>query len=205
MMDCKKAQDKLAEMSADCCAEATLQELRAHLKECPPCLEEWRHFERTLLVVSTATQPVPSPQQTQAMWSACCERIYAQVERERLTQSAKRSARGGWMSGHSAWSWMALGGALAALGGALLLPTAQPDVAPSTTASTTSSPSVTRFVELPSADATASRIASAQFGTPPDEAALFINHHAAMAFDPFADHVGTTLVSYSASGSASGR
>jgi hypothetical protein len=40
-----------------------------------------------------------------------------------------------------------------------------------------------------------------RFDRPPAAASPLINHHSAMAFDPFADHVGSTLVSYSATAS----
>jgi hypothetical protein len=96
-----------------------------------------------------------------------------------------RSPLGQWMSTQPKWGWAALGGSLAVLGAVWFL-TPQNNTAPS------------NFGGANMSEGTFIR-----FERPPSAASPFINHHSAMAFDPFADHVGSTLVSYSATSSQS--
>jgi hypothetical protein len=84
------------------------------------------------------------------------------------------------MSTQPRWGWAALAGSVAVLA-AVWFSTPQNNASPTNLAAD----------NLP--EGTLIR-----FERPPSAASPFINHHSAMAFDPFADHVGSTLVSHSA-------
>jgi hypothetical protein len=77
--------------------------------------------------------------------------------------------------------WAALGAAVAIFGSVWMLTPAQTDEQPLV------------FTANPA------QVAQIGFERPPDTAMPLLSHHAAMSIDPFTDHVGTTLVSYSPS------
>ncbi len=179
-MDCREAQTSLADMSAEQLTPQVQKQIEAHFADCPPCLEEWRLFQATLSTVSQATQPMPSTEQSRAMWQACEKSWMERVERERAGRGSAAmpsgSPLGRWLRAQPIWGWASLGGALAVLGGVWMsgAPEAQP--------------------VAPAAPATFQMI---RFEQPPSGASPILNHHSVMAFDPFADHVATTLASYS--------
>ncbi|HEX8235438.1 MAG TPA: hypothetical protein VF600_05735 [Abditibacteriaceae bacterium] len=182
-MNCQRAKSSFATLSVEEMTSPSMRELQEHLAQCPPCLREWHIFQQTLLIVSTTTQPVPSAECSQAMWQECARCCMEKTEKKRLEAQRPawwRSPLGQWMSTQPRWGWAALGGSLAILGAVWFL-TPQNNTAP-TSFATTDMPAGT-FI---------------RFERPPSAASPFINHHSAMAFDPFADHVGSTLVSYSA-------
>jgi hypothetical protein len=112
------------------------------------------------------------------MWQCCAEKLYEKREAERLAR--QNPGLWSWMRVQPRWGWAALGGAVAVLGSVwLMTPNPTNDGAPT----------------LATADATGQLV---MFREPPRAASGMVNHHAGMAMDPFTDHVGSTLVSYSA-------
>jgi hypothetical protein len=185
-MNCQHAKSSFAILSVEEASCAEMRELQEHLAECPPCEKEWVVFQQTLLIVSTTPQPLLSAEQSRLMWEECARRCMDKTEEKRL--AAQRSASGGWslsqwLGMQPRWGWAALGGAVAVFGAVWFL--APQDDAPTPTWAA-NDPGMTQLV---------------RFDRPPTAASPFINHHSAMAFDPFADHVGSTLVSYSATSS----
>lgn len=194
-MNCRQVEEKLADWSADNLPEHSCNELKEHLHQCPPCARHWNEFEQTITTVSTSSQPVLPPEKSQEMWR-CCERYLAEkAERERNAQRNEQrdvqSARSktvapasSWWNINPRWGWASLAGALVVLAAAGLVPqnAQRPVVETSSSAPTNTSN-------------TAPREEWIRFTLPPAQASPFINHHASMAFDPFADHVATTLIS----------
>ncbi|MDQ3815199.1 MAG: hypothetical protein M3347_14855 [Armatimonadota bacterium] len=78
-----------------------------------------------------------------------------------------------WAQEQPRWGWAALGAALVVLGSTWMSPPSQ----------NTSPPPPPPPLE---------------FQMPPRTVSATVGHHAVMSFDPFVDHVGSTLVSYSA-------
>jgi hypothetical protein len=178
-MDCREVKKGLADLSAEALPSVTCEELRRHLQECPPCAREWELLQHSLFTVSTTPQQLLSAEQSRLIWERCARHIEDKIERERL--AAQRPAWWQWAR-NPVVGWASLGGALAVLGGVWLLAPSSQNPAPPVVALNTEAP----------------RTEWISFNTPPREASPFINHHTAMAFDPFSDHVGVTLVSDSA-------
>jgi len=192
-MDCQRAKSGLALLSVENVfdengsvkngssdtREPALREIEEHLALCPPCRQEWQVFQQTLFVLSTTSQHLPSAECSRAMWEACSRGIYDKIETQRIaTQSsgAISWSLGSWMKSQPAWGWVTLGGAVAVFGAVwFMAPQNDVTVQPNTT-----------YALVADGD------------RPPQVASPFINHHSAMAFDAFNDHVGSTLVSYSA-------
>jgi hypothetical protein len=172
MMDCREALAQLGDLSVQGIPPRLANEIMSHLQECPECEDEWVAFQETLFIASTTAQPLPTPEQTQQIWNACLEKIIAENERER---TKARNPFLGWFDFQPRLGWAALGGAVAVFGGVWLL-APQADVPQDSSA-------VPQFV---------------RFENPPESMAALVNNHTAMAVDPFNDHVGSTLVSYSA-------
>ena len=59
-MDCKTFQDELPDLILTPGAKPSLA-AQAHLRECPPCVEELQSFQRTFAVLDMWTAPEPSP------------------------------------------------------------------------------------------------------------------------------------------------
>lgn len=166
-MDCRQALTQLADHSATALSEAQTQVLIEHLRTCPECDEEWKAFQGTLIHLSAGPQALPTAEQSRRIWAACLEQISQDTERKRVASKFRFAPN---------WSWAALGGAAAIFGGVWLL-------APR--AATTGRP--------PTA------LASTQFDhyeAPPEPMTALVDHHAAMSFDAFNDHTGSTLISY---------
>jgi hypothetical protein len=177
-MDSRQAQSLLPDYTAGCLCEADEVAVRKWIEECPDCQQEWHAIQTTLLVVSTAVQPLPSAETTQRMWQSCAEKIYQKREAERL--AAQKPSMWSWMRMQPRWGWAALGGAVIVLGSVLMTPDA------------TTNDGLTVIAD----SSTAGELRA--FNAPPPAASGLVNHHAAMSIDPFTDHVGTTLVSASA-------
>jgi len=179
-MNCQEVTNKLCDYSADAVASNEAHEIESHLEKCPPCLQHWNELQSTLFSVSTAVQPVPHCDCSRQMWSHCLSHIEKKVEQERLQTSRKAS----WFQ--SPWlGWATLGGAFAFLGFVWLSnpqQVTQPD-----------SVNITIIATNPNLESEWT-----SFDTPPRAATSYINHHAMMAFDPFVDRVGTSLVADSA-------
>ena len=175
-MDCRTCQNHFAERSVELLplqAEVAFDE---HVKKCPPCDREWQAFQRILFVVSTANQPLPSGRGSSEMWSACSEHVFDSIESKRV-KAHQASPWLGWMRS-STLGWATLGGALLVLGSVWWL-TPQDN-----------GQQYTAEEQYPGT--------LVQFQQPPAVASDMVNNHAAMGFDPFADRVGSTMVSYSA-------
>lgn len=194
-MDCQKAKSLLAALSADDLTANDVSTLEAHFALCPECEHEWFVFQNTLFVVSTAPQPLPTPGQSQVMWQACSQQIHLRIEERRL--ASRRPGLFSWAARQPRLGWVALGGAFAVLGGVWLF---GPSEAPSTSASLSMASLET--LNSSGADDLGPLIAMSR---PPRNAASLVNHHAAMAFDPFTDHVGSSLISYAATSPSGGQ
>lgn len=177
-MNCHEVNDKLCDYSADALVSTEAREIESHLEKCPPCLQEWKSLQFTLHSVSTANQSMPNRECSRQMWNQCLSHIEKKVELERLQSSRKTS----WFQ--SPWlGWATLGSAFAFLASVLL-----------TSPKTMTQPqAVDQTVVAPN-----SSNEWVLFQTPPRAATSYINHHAMMAFDPFADRVGNSLVADSA-------
>ena len=178
-MDCRHAISQIAALSADDLPASSIAELRAHLAECLGCREEWELFQSTRLVVSTVSQPVPTAECTERMWQACFQEVHVRIEQQRLKEQGaeQRPRMLNWLMLQPRWGWVALGGAVVVLGGVWLLPA--------------------QDVQGPDGRIPDKR-PDVRFTLPPEGTSPLVNHHAATMFDPFTDHVGSTLVSYSA-------
>jgi hypothetical protein len=195
-MNCQRAKSSFATLSVEEMTSPSMRELQEHLAQCPPCQREWHTFQQTLLIVSTTSQPILSAERSQAMWQECARCCMESTEKKRLEAQRPalwRSPFGQWMSTQPKWGWAALGGSLAILA-AVWFSTPQNSTSPTNN----ESPSAFALRSLPEGELI-------RFERPPSAASPFINHHSAMAFDPFADHVGSTLVSYSATAPQSTR
>jgi len=184
-MDCQSAKSGLAllsieDVSSSDIREPAVREIEEHLAKCPPCQNEWHVFQQTLLVLSTTPQKLPSAECSRAMWEACSRSIFDKVEAQRVPANVSSASwsLGTWFKSQPVWGWVTLSGAVAVFGAVWFL-TPQSDAPVS-----------------PNSNATYTFVASGN--RPSEVASPFVNHHSAMAFDPFNDHVGSTLVSYSA-------
>lgn len=178
--DTKAAQALLPDFSAGCLDADCEAAVKEWLEKCPECRQEWKSIQATMHALS-ATPPVDlTDEDSRLMWQSCREQLFDQIESNRL--AAQNPSIWNWFTAQPRWGWAALGGAVAILGSVLLSPDAGQEPTRPQLAATTAQP-----VDL------------VMFRrTPPPVASELVNHHTAMAFDPFTDHVGSTLVSYSA-------
>lgn len=178
-MDSRQAQSLLPELCSGCLDAEREAAVRAMIEECPDCQREWHLIQSTLLLVSTTSQPLLTPEQSQRMWQQCSEKLHARIEKERLAK--QNPTLWSWIKLQPRWGWAALGGAVAVLGSVWLM---APDTPDTNTA--------------PTYAAAGANSELVMFRRPSGAASGLVNHHAGMAFDPFTDHVGSNLVSYSA-------
>lgn len=190
-MKCRQAQSRLAVYSAEHLSDKDLAALCEHLDKCPECHREWVVLQSTLVTLSTTSQPVLSHEVSQKMWTCCEERLQRRAQQTAVSQVPLGAGSVGYDSDAARptfwnsllqpqWGWATLGAAVAIFGSVLFLTPAEQEEQPMSFA-TTSQP-VTQVV----------------FERPPDSTLPLVTHHTAMSIDPFTDHVGTTLVSYSA-------
>ena len=171
----------LPEYSCDALSPAEAKEVERLLQECPHCIAEWSSLQEVMLTVSTASQPLLPQEKSQQMWNCCLRHIEDKTERERLLKKSDEFApRVSWF--RAPWlGWATLATSFAVLGAVWFSSPAQNVVArPSNV-----------VASLP---ATQDQTEWASFQSPPLAAAPYINHHTLMAFDPFSDRVGSTLV-----------
>ena len=190
-MNCRQVEAKLADWSADNLPDSFCEELRNHLRQCPPCAQHWAQFQQTLHVVSASTQPCCSTARSHAMWRCCEEHIQKKVEGERLSRQA---AIRPWWQFSPRVGLASLVGACSVLLAVSLTPSRLLRHDSSLADRATTLQSTTVQVQAPQ-NSGASRDEWIRFTLPPAQASPFINHHVAMAFDPFADHVASTLIS----------
>jgi hypothetical protein len=203
-MNCSECQAQLAELSAEALASEQSLAMRAHFEECAHCYGEWAIFERTLFLISSVEQPLPSPLASEQMWHRCAEHIFQKVEAERLNprreysrqeevlrDSGAAESRGwrGWLARQPRWSWASLAGAFVVFGAVWFL---APGDATSADGGREGLAPESELVMLPTP------VPSQALSTPPTGAAALVNHHTGMTVDPFTDYVGNTMVSYSA-------
>ena len=179
-MTCRECLEQFPALSADDVSASSALTMRDHLESCPQCQQEWRVFEHTLFVLSTSLQPLPAPQASDAMWQHCSEHVFQKIEKQRLAHRSHRPGVVGWLTRQPRWGWATLGGELAVLGSVWFFTPhdTQPDAL------------LPRRVSIP--------VTRVTFERPPAVASGLVNHHSALNADPFTDHVGSTLVSYSA-------
>jgi hypothetical protein len=187
-MTCRECLEKIADLSADDVAASSAQTMLDHLESCPQCQREWSIFEHTLFVVSTTSQPLPAPQASDAMWQGCCDHIFNKVE----TQRGKGPSLYRWAARQPRWGWVSLGGALAILGATWVLAPHED------TLDVLANGVPSQVVAVNSQAGLGSPGPLITFERPPAGASGLVNHHSAMATDPLADNVGSTMVSYSA-------
>lgn len=178
--DSRQAQALLPDFSAGCLDADCEAAVREWLEKCPECRSEWQSIQATMQLLSSTDHAPLTEEQSRRMWHCCREQIFEKTEANRL--AAQNPAFWNWFKTQPRWGWAALGGAVAILGSVLLSPeNAQEQSQPQFVVSV---PTVEPQLKL--------------FRRPSPVASEMVNHHAAMAFDPFTDHVGSTLVSYSA-------
>lgn len=184
-MNCREAHQKLADLSADTLSSTEANELKQHLDKCPPCLEEWHLLHVTIHSLSTVTQPLLHQTQSQQIWHHCLSHIEEKTERERLLKKSNEyslSAKTPWF--RAPWlGWATLATSFAVLGAVWFSSTPKDAVSPNPTNIVASLPNNSN-----------AQTEWASFQVPPAAASPYINHHTLMAFDPFSDRVGTTLV-----------
>jgi hypothetical protein len=183
-MNCRECLEHFSSLSADHMSAPHVLSMREHLAACPQCRHEWQVFEHTLFLLSTSPQPLPGGQISDAMWCHCSEYIFQKVEAGRADRRAFGFSPGlrGWVTRQPGWSWATLGGALAILGAAWFM-APHDDVPTMAVNNLDRQPQIGTLVT---------------FERPSAAASGLVNHHSAMAADPFTDTVGSTLVSYSA-------
>jgi hypothetical protein len=183
-MNCRECLERFSSLSADHVSASHALSIREHLAACPQCQQEWQVFERTLFLLSTSSQPLPTAPASEAMWHHCSEYIFQKTEAERGNRRAPQLSPGlkNWAARQPGWSWATLGGALVILGAAWLL-------APHDEALTAPVNDLGREAQIGTL---------VTFERPSAATSGLVDHHSAMAADPFADSVGSTLVSYSA-------
>lgn len=185
-MNCREAHKKLADLSADTLPSTEAQDLKQHLDKCSPCLKEWHLLHITIHCLSTATQPLLHQAQSQQIWHHCLSHIEEKTERERLLKKRNEysaSVKTSWF--RAPWlGWATLATSFAVLGAVWFFPSSKNVVTPNPTTNTVAS--------FPNNSNGQTEWVS--FQMPPAAASPYINHHALMAFDPFSDRVGTTLV-----------
>jgi hypothetical protein len=192
-------------LSAEALSASDAQRMREHLSYCPSCMQEWQRFQTTLLVLTTATQAMPSARQTEQLWEGCAEHIFQRTEARRLqgpgVAETTTPAWMNWVRNQPAWGWVALGSAVAVLGGAWWFsPQDNQPVTGSGTALADLSP-VQSLMPPPDANsAFPGRLIT--FQRPPALASSMVDSHTTMTYAPFVDHVGTLIVSSSATDGA---
>ena len=196
-MNCHRVQSQLAALSAGQLAPGECAALEEHCAACPACRREWEAFQDTLLLLSSLSQPLPSADCSTQMWRACAEEIFVRVEEVRTksgkTPSSFWDATLGWARQQPRWGWVALGGAVAIFGSVWWL---APNGTPATVAEAPADGGPLVLIAAPRN--TAQSATRAPFASLPATASAAVNYHAAMSFDPFVDHVASSLVSSSA-------
>lgn len=203
-MDCRQIASQLCRLSADDLPSATAVAMWEHLTRCPECEQEWKTFQATLHVLSSAPQPLISAEQSAQIWQNCSEKLHQRIEERRL--AAQRPAFFNWARSQPRWGWAALGSAVAVLGGVWwLTPQDAPDTFGNQVAQILPAPSTPGHVARPFATAGMLDLSEAPspgplvtFQRPPATASAMVNNHTEMAFAPFADQVGTGLISHAA-------
>ena len=195
-MTCRECLEKFSSLSADEVPASMALSIREHLAACPECEQEWQVFEYTLFILSSSTQPLPAPNTSEVMWQRCSEHIFHKVEASRLSadpnpnslkSGAARTGFWGWVTRQPGWSWATLGSAAAILGAVWWFAPHEEPLPPQ------GNGAVPQLVNRSNDPGTL-----VSFRRPPEAASGLVNHHSAMAADPFTDSVGSTLVSYSA-------
>jgi hypothetical protein len=213
-MDCPSALSRLADLSADSMAGPEAADLLQHLQQCVGCQREWEAFQFTLLMVSTTPQPIVTTEQSRQMWRACQEKLLTQpsgfprrhaaerqLELPQYTRIPATDARRPWLWNWAAmqprWGWAALGGAFVVLGGVWwFTPPAAPGLAVASAPTINATLAANPLPPVSLDNGGPGTLVT--FERPPTMTSPLITHHSAMAIDPFTDHVGSTLVSYSA-------
>ncbi len=179
-MNCRQVEAMLADWSADNLPVSSCEELQVHLRQCPPCAQEWKLFQEHLHLVSSTTQPCCSAERTRAMWRQCERHIEKKVKTQSLNRQVSAKA---WWQLSPRFGFATLAGAFVIL------------IAVSLTPASWLRGSSASNSGRPTSTVAAPREEWVRFTQPPLQASAFINHHTTMAFDPFADHVASTLIS----------
>jgi len=194
-MKCRQAQSRLSGYSAEHLSDKELAALCEHLEQCPECHREWVVLQSTLLTLSTSSQPLLSREASDKMWQCCEDRIKQQIAHGeaafRKVPLAQRDAYEVNLSSPSVWGWVlqpqvgwaTLGAAVAIFGTVWMMTPAPTTEQPLNFAANTNT--------------SAGPVTQVAYERPPADSMPLLNHHAAMSIDPFTDHVGATLVSYS--------
>jgi hypothetical protein len=204
-MNCNRVQSQLAALSAAELPSAECAALEAHCAACPPCRQEWEALQNTLLLLSTLSQPLPSKDVSAHIWSVCSEQWYVRVEERRTAPASFWDATLNWARMQPRWGWAALGGAIIIFGSVWMTSPNGTNNGPATMAEAPADGGPV-LVLGPSQDAPNTlNSARVHFSPPPATAAAAVNYHSQMSFDPFVDHVGSSLVSSSAAPGAPSR
>ena len=205
-MNCNRVQSQLAALSAAELPSAECAALEAHCAACPVCRREWEALQSTLLLLSTLSQPLPSKDVSTQIWGVCSEQWYVRVEERRTAPASFWDSTLSWARTQPRWGWAALGGAIVIFGSVLMMSPLGDDGA-ATMAEAPADGGPVLVLGQPqnaqnNADVTRVRV---HFSPPPATAAAAVNYNSQMSFDPFVDHVGSSLVSSSATPGAPSR
>lgn len=201
-MNCHQVQSQFAALSAGELPSSEGAALKSHCIGCSPCRREWEDFQNTLLLLSTLSQPLPSDECSCQMWNVCAEEIFLRVEERRLAPLSFRERVLNWMQQQPRWGWAALGAAVAIFGSVWLLTPNDAAQNGALEASLNGGPIMR--IGAPSAEPTdfGSMPVRVHFEPAPAGTSGAVDYHAAMSFDPFVDHVGSSLVSSAVSSEA---
>lgn len=194
-MNCHQVQSQFAALSAGELPSGEGAALKSHCIGCSSCRRAWEDFQNTLHLLSTLSQPLPSDEASRQMWSVCAEEIFQRIEERRVAPLSFRERTFGWLGQQPRWGWAALGAAVAIFGSVWIL---APDETPQNGAieAGLNGGPIMR-IGAPGAmpnpfDAMPVRV---RFEPAPAGTSGAVDYHAAMSFDPFVDHVGSSLVS----------
>ena len=202
-MNCSRVQSQLAALSAAELPSAECSALEAHCAACPACRREWEALQSTLLLLSTLSQPLPSNEVSTRIWGACSEQWFVRIEERRTAPASFWGSTLNWARTQPRWGWAALGAAIAIFGSVWMTSPNGDGAATMAEAPADGGPVL---VLGPSQDAPGNpNSARVNFTPPPATAAAAVNYHSQMSFDPFVDHVGSSLVSSSAAPGAPSR
>lgn len=70
-MTSRQAQKLFFALSVDSLPPQVAAQVKDHIDDCPDCQHEWVLVERTLLMLSTASQPVLPAETSVSMWLSC--------------------------------------------------------------------------------------------------------------------------------------
>ena len=88
-MTSRQAQKLFFALSVDSLPPEVAAQVKDHIDDCPDCQQEWVLVERTLLMLSTASQPVLPSDRSVSMWLSCQHQFDGSESRARASRVLK--------------------------------------------------------------------------------------------------------------------